>query len=181
VHLVGPVFNIYKMHGENNIKYIFLSICITLCKFYAIKFNKKNLHQIWGIKQSIHAALSIFLSYLYFIWYCVYKMTFNVIGLFENWFAADGRSMGVTVLTGIQLTWESDFKVQHVCICRYSSGRMLMHTVRGKEIAPCYYPYQTTQQLSDDDVKTSCMGSGRNSRQRSPTKDDLSPSRCWWF
>jgi hypothetical protein len=72
-------------------------------------------------------------------------------------------------------------EVQHVCICRYSSGRMLMHTVRGKEIAPCYYPYQTTQQPSDDDVKTSCIGSGRTSRQRSPTKDDLSPSRCRWF
>nr|QQH14662.1 nicotinic acetylcholine receptor alpha 4 subunit [Blattella germanica] len=60
---------------------------------------------------------------------------------------------------------------------RYSSGRVLMRTVRGKEIAPCYYPYQpTAQQPSDDDLKTSCMGSGRTSRQRSPTKDDLSPS-----
>ncbi|XP_023714463.1 acetylcholine receptor subunit alpha-like isoform X3 [Cryptotermes secundus] len=60
---------------------------------------------------------------------------------------------------------------------RYSSGRVLMRTVRGKELTPCYYPYQpTAQQPSDDDLKTSCLGSGRISRQRSPTKDDLSPS-----
>jgi hypothetical protein len=57
-----------------------------------------------------------------------------------------------------------------------------MRTVRGKELAPCYYPYQpTAQQPSDDDLKTSCMGSGRISRQRSPTKDDLSPSRWSCF
>jgi len=71
--------------------------------------------------------------------------------------------------------------VQRVWLRRYSSGRMLMRTVRGKEITPCYYPYQTTQHPSDDDIKTSCIGSGRTSRQRSPTKDDMSPSRWWWF
>ena len=78
--------------------------------FHSVVFNEKNLHQFWGVEQSIQAAFSIFLSYLYFTWYYVYKMTFNVSYLFENGFTVDGRSMGVSVHDRIQLAWESDFK-----------------------------------------------------------------------
>jgi len=78
--------------------------------FHAITFNKKNLHQFWGLKQSSHMALSSFLSYFYFTWYYVYVMTFYVICLCETEFTEDGRSMWTSVHIWIQLTWESDFK-----------------------------------------------------------------------
>jgi len=78
--------------------------------FHAVTFNKKNLHQFLGVKQSIHTALSSFLSYFYFTWYYVYMMTFNVTCLCENGFTEDGRSVGASVHAGIQLTWEYDFK-----------------------------------------------------------------------
>lgn len=77
--------------------------------FHAITFSKKNPHQFWGVKQSIHTALFSFLSYLYFTWYCDFMMTFNVTFLLNS-FTEDGRSVGAPVHTGIQLTWESDFK-----------------------------------------------------------------------
>ncbi|XP_046420536.1 nicotinic acetylcholine receptor alpha4 isoform X1 [Neodiprion pinetum] len=53
---------------------------------------------------------------------------------------------------------------------RYSSGRVLMRTVRGKE-KPCYYPYHPTAQEDTDDH----IGSKRF-QSRVSSKEDLSPS-----
>ncbi|XP_024941279.1 acetylcholine receptor subunit alpha-like isoform X3 [Cephus cinctus] len=53
---------------------------------------------------------------------------------------------------------------------RYSSGRVLMRTVRGKE-KTCYYPYHQTAQEDSDDHLTP-----KRFHSRVPSKEDLSPS-----
>nr|CAD7577273.1 unnamed protein product [Timema californicum] len=57
------------------------------------------------------------------------------------------------------------------------SGRLLMRTVRGKEIQPCYYPQRTTVATQEEppiSVKKE-TGGGFATLQRSPTKDNFSP------
>lgn len=59
-----------------------------------------------------------------------------------------------------------------VCVCRYTSGRVLMRTVRGKE-KTCYYPYQPSTQEDSEEHLTP-----KRFHSRPPSKEDLSPSRC---
>ncbi|XP_076226341.1 nicotinic acetylcholine receptor alpha4 isoform X1 [Nomia melanderi] len=53
---------------------------------------------------------------------------------------------------------------------RYSSGRVLMRTVRGKE-KTCYYPYQSSTQEDSEEHLTP-----KRFHSRVPSKEDLSPS-----
>lgn len=57
-----------------------------------------------------------------------------------------------------------------VYVCRYTSGRVLMRTVRGKE-KTCYYPYPSTQEDSEEHLTP------KRFHSRPPSKEDLSPSR----
>lgn len=57
-----------------------------------------------------------------------------------------------------------------VYVCRYTSGRVLMRTVRGKE-QTCYYPYHPTQEDSEEHLTP------KRFHSRPPSKEDLSPSR----
>ncbi|XP_015435684.1 PREDICTED: acetylcholine receptor subunit alpha-like isoform X1 [Dufourea novaeangliae] len=52
---------------------------------------------------------------------------------------------------------------------RYTSGRVLMRTVRGKE-KTCYYPYSSTQEDSEEHLTP------KRFHSRPPSKEDLSPS-----
>ncbi|XP_018367999.1 PREDICTED: acetylcholine receptor subunit alpha-like [Trachymyrmex cornetzi] len=52
---------------------------------------------------------------------------------------------------------------------RYTSGRVLMRTVRGKE-KTCYYPYPSTQEDSEEHLTP------KRFHSRPPSKEDLSPS-----
>ncbi|XP_018312817.1 nicotinic acetylcholine receptor alpha4 [Mycetomoellerius zeteki] len=52
---------------------------------------------------------------------------------------------------------------------RYTSGRVLMRTVRGKE-QTCYYPYHPTQEDSEEHLTP------KRFHSRPPSKEDLSPS-----
>lgn len=57
-----------------------------------------------------------------------------------------------------------------VYVSRYTSGRVLMRTVRGKE-KTCYYPYPSTQEDSEEHLTP------KRFHSRPPSKEDLSPSR----
>ncbi|KYN50105.1 Acetylcholine receptor subunit alpha-like protein [Cyphomyrmex costatus] len=54
---------------------------------------------------------------------------------------------------------------------RYTSGRVLMRTVRGRE-KTCYYPYHTPTQEDSEEHLTP-----KRFHSRPPSKEDLSPSR----
>ncbi|EGI63839.1 Acetylcholine receptor subunit alpha-like protein [Acromyrmex echinatior] len=54
---------------------------------------------------------------------------------------------------------------------RYTSGRVLMRTVRGKE-KTCYYPYHPSTQEDSEEHLTP-----KRFHSRPPSKEDLSPSR----
>lgn len=58
-----------------------------------------------------------------------------------------------------------------VYVCRYTSGRVLMRTVRGKE-KTCYYPYHPSTQEDSEEHLTP-----KRFHSRPPSKEDLSPSR----
>ncbi|XP_018406105.1 PREDICTED: neuronal acetylcholine receptor subunit alpha-4-like, partial [Cyphomyrmex costatus] len=53
---------------------------------------------------------------------------------------------------------------------RYTSGRVLMRTVRGRE-KTCYYPYHTPTQEDSEEHLTP-----KRFHSRPPSKEDLSPS-----
>lgn len=60
-----------------------------------------------------------------------------------------------------------------ISIHRYSSGKVLMRTVRGKEKA-CYYPYQPSTQEDSEEHLTP-----KRFHSRAASKEDLSPSRYY--
>lgn len=62
-----------------------------------------------------------------------------------------------------------------VCVCRFTSGRVLMRTIREKE-KTCYYPYHPSTQEDSEEHLTP-----KRFRSRPPSKEeDLSPSRYLW-
>jgi hypothetical protein len=180
-YTLGRNQNVSSHWANFCLRNFFLSVCSSLYSFM-LTFNKKNLCQFWSVKKKTytHPSPSSFLT-------CISLDTMSTRWLSMLLVYLQVESLKMVgpweFLYVLGFSWLENMisNVQHVWLHRFSSGRLLMHAVRGKEIAPCYYPYQTTQHPSDDDIKTSCIGTGRTSRQRSPTKDDLSPSRCWWF
>lgn len=63
--------------------------------------------------------------------------------------------------------------IVYVCvITRYTSGRVLMRAVKGKE-KTCYYPYHPSAQEDSEGRLTP-----KRFHSRPSSKEDLSPSRC---